>query len=91
MKEFHQMREEFHPHETHMARLPILNSLGNCAIKLCIETALRRMHFTDIIDSGPVCLSHNSFMSCFFAKHLFPKQLHGEAVFLLFSQRHKLG
>jgi len=40
MKEFQQMREEFHPHETHMARLP---SLGNCAMKLCIETGLRVM------------------------------------------------
>jgi len=35
MKEFHEMREKFHPHETHMARL-----LGNCVIKLCIETGL---------------------------------------------------
>jgi len=36
MKEFHQMRGEFHPHETHMAWLPS----GNCTMKLCIETDL---------------------------------------------------
>jgi hypothetical protein len=39
MKEFHQMREEFHPHKTPVARLPSY-SLGNCVMKLCIETGL---------------------------------------------------
>jgi len=36
MKEFHEMREEFHPHETHVVRLASL--LGNYTIKLYIET-----------------------------------------------------
>ena len=41
MKKFHQMREEFHPHETLVARLSsLLTSLGYCVIKLCIETNL---------------------------------------------------
>jgi len=42
MKEFHQMREEFHPHETHVARY-LVYSLVNCIMKLCIETGLRHV------------------------------------------------
>jgi len=41
MKEFHQMRQEFHSHKTHVARLPsIVYSFSNRAMKLCAETAL---------------------------------------------------
>jgi len=39
MKEFHQMREEFHPHKTHVARC-LVYSLVNCTMRLCIETGL---------------------------------------------------
>jgi len=39
MKEFHQMREEFHPHKLLWLGY-LVYSLGNYAMKLCIETAL---------------------------------------------------
>jgi len=44
MKEFHHMREEFHPYETlkfhHMREE--FHSLSNCAMKLCIEAGLKK-------------------------------------------------
>jgi hypothetical protein len=36
------MREEFHPHETPVALFYLVYSLGNCDIKLCIETVLNK-------------------------------------------------
>jgi len=39
MKEFHQMREKFHPHKLIWVGY-LVYSLSNCATKLCIETGL---------------------------------------------------
>ena len=37
------MKEEFHPHKTPMARYLVYYSLGNCVMKLCIETGLKSL------------------------------------------------
>ena len=39
MKEFHQMREEFHPMKLKWLDY-LVYSLGNCTMKLCTETGL---------------------------------------------------
>ena len=57
MKKFHHMREEFHPHETHVARLPVY-SLGNCVMKLCIETSLKLVSVGGFIALFPRLLCH---------------------------------
>jgi len=41
------MKEEFHPHETLVARLT--NSLGKCVMNLCIETGLIALQHNVII------------------------------------------
>ena len=45
MKEFHPMREKFHLHETLVVGY-LVYSLGNCIMKLCIETDLSLVEST---------------------------------------------
>jgi len=39
-REFHGMRGEFHPHKTHLARLPSFFVFGNRAMKLALRLPL---------------------------------------------------
>jgi hypothetical protein len=52
-RDFYEMREEFHPQDTHPARLLIqlgylVPTFGNCTMKLCIETGLRSLNLASI-------------------------------------------
>ena len=38
MREFHEIKEEFHRYKTH--HIYLISNFDNCAIKLCIEAGL---------------------------------------------------